>query len=207
MHTSKSLSVINLLPAIATSIERPAVKTPGSIATWIFVYAELTEFALFFIGFLIAKIYYPVEFNQGPPQLNTLTGLLNTLVLLTSSFCMVRALQSIKQGKQKHTIMWLLFTITAGLTYCGIKTWEYNLNEAAGITVRTNYFFASYYYITFNHLLHVLIGTCAIIFATIITALGFYNKDSYEGLESTAVYWHMIDLVWILIFPLLYVLR
>ena len=180
---------------------------PGSIAVWIFIYAELFEFGLFFIGFLLAKIYYPHEFYQGPSQLSTTTGLLNTLVLLTSSFFVVRAMKAIKRGEQKRTVMWLCLTIVAGLSYCAIKTWEYQLNESIGVTPRTNYYFASYYYITFNHLLHVLIGTCTIAFVAILTALGFYTKDNHEGLESAASYWHMIDLVWILIFPLIYVLR
>lgn len=192
----------------ASSNERLANnKIPGSMAVWIFIYAELFEFGLFFIGFLMAKIYYPHEFYQGPSQLSTTTGLLNTLVLLTSSFFVVRAMKAIKRGEQKQTVMWLFFTILAGLTYCAIKTWEYNLNDSIGVTPRTNYYFASYYYITFNHLLHVLIGTFTIAFVAILTALGFYTKDNHEGLESAASYWHMIDLVWILIFPLIYVLR
>lgn len=182
-------------------------KIPGSMAVWVFIYAELFEFGLFFIGFLVAKIYYPHEFYQGPSQLSTTTGLLNTLVLLTSSFFVVRAIKAIKRGDQRRTVMWLCLTIIAGLSYCAIKTWEYNLNDSIGVTPRTNYYFASYYYITFNHLLHVLIGTCTIAFVAILTALGFYTKDSHEGLESAASYWHMIDLVWILIFPLIYVLR
>ncbi|MEH6443487.1 MAG: cytochrome c oxidase subunit 3 family protein [Oceanospirillaceae bacterium] len=182
-------------------------KTPGSMAVWIFIYAELFEFGLFFIVFLIGKIYFPEDFYQGPSQLSTVTGLLNTLVLLSSSYFVVLAIRSIKRGRQKQTIVWLILTIIAGLTYCAIKTWEYNLNESIGITARTNYYFASYYYITFNHLLHVLIGTCTIAFVTVLTALGFYTQDNHEGLESAASYWHMIDLVWILIFPLIYVLR
>ncbi len=184
-----------------------SAKSPGSIAIWIFIYAELFEFGLFFIGFLIAKVYYPQEFYQGPSQLSTTTGLLNTLVLITSSFFIVQAMKAIKRGEQKTTVRWLVLTILAGLTYCAIKTWEYNLNENIGITPRSNYYFASYYYITFNHLLHVLIGTCTVAFVTILTALGFYTKDNHEGLESAASYWHMIDLIWILIFPLIYVLR
>lgn len=192
----------------ASSNERLANnKVPGSMAVWIFIYAELFEFGLFFIGFLVAKINYPNEFYQGPSQLSTTTGLLNTLVLLTSSFFVVRAMKAIKRGEQKRTLLWLCLTILAGLSYCAIKTWEYKLNENLGITPRTNYYFASYYYITFNHLLHVLIGTCTIVFVAILTALGFYTKDNHEGLESAASYWHMIDLVWILIFPLIYVLR
>jgi cytochrome c oxidase subunit III len=189
------------------SVKKISIKAPGSTAAWIFIYAELTEFGLFFLAFLIAKIYFPDEFRQGPSQLNTITGLLNTLVLLTSSFFVARALQAIKRDNKKQTIKWLLLTIVAGVSYCAIKTWEYHLNEKLGITPRTNYFFASYYYITFNHLLHVIIGTCTIIVVTIFTLLGFYDKNSHEGLESAASYWHMIDLVWILIFPLIYILK
>lgn len=197
----------NLASSAPDILDHKFIKTPGSPAIWVFIYAELTEFGFFFIAFLIAKLYYPVNFEQGPGQISTLSGLLNTLVLLSSSFCVVRALQAIKRGNQRRTIQWLLLTILAGITYFGIKTWEYQLNESAGITLRTNYYFASYYYITFNHLLHVVIGTCAMIFVTILTALGFYDQDSHEGLENAATYWHMIDLVWILIFPLIYVLR
>ncbi len=181
--------------------------TPGDIAVWIFIYAELTEFGLFFFGFLIAKMYFPEDFYQGPPQLNTLSGFLNTLVLLTSSFCVARAIQAIKRGAQRRTVMWLLCTVSAGLIYCLIKGWEYQWNESMGISSRTNYFFASYYYLTFNHLLHVLVGMCTLLGAAILTALGHFNTDSHDGLEGAASYWHMIDLVWILIFPLLYVLR
>ena len=182
-------------------------KTPGSVAIWIFIYAELTEFGFFFLAFLFAKLYFPIEFYHGPTQISTITGLLNTLVLLSSSFFVARAIQAIKVNQKKCAVQWLCLTILCGVTYCLIKTWEYQLNEDAGITPRTNYYFASYYYITFNHLLHVLIGTCTIIFVTIQTALGVYDKDDHEGLESAASYWHMIDLVWILIFPLVYVLR
>ena len=86
-----------------------ANKKPGSIAVWIFIYAELTEFAFFFLAFLFAKLYFPAEFHQGPPQLSTLTGLLNTLVLLSSSFFVVRAIKQIKQGNKNRTVMWLIF--------------------------------------------------------------------------------------------------
>jgi len=74
------------------------IKVPGSVAAWIFIYAELTEFGFFFIAFLLAKLYYPVEFYQGPTHIPIFTGLLNTLVLLSSSFFVARAMQSIKRG-------------------------------------------------------------------------------------------------------------
>lgn len=182
-------------------------EVPGSFAVWIFIYAELTEFGLFFILFLVAKANFPVDFSQGPQKLSTLAGLGNTLILLSSSLCVVKAMAAIKIGNTKSTIRWLLLTIVAGGLYCAVKFWEYQRNGALGINPRDDYFIAGYYYIGFNHLLHVLIGMTTIGVVTIFTALGFYDANHHEGLESAATYWHMIDLVWIVIFPLLYVLH
>ncbi len=180
---------------------------PGNIAIWILIYTELTEFALFFIAFLIAKTHYHEIFAEGPLQLNTLAGALNTLVLITSSFFVARAMAAIKVGSREQCLKWLCLTLIAGTVYCGIKGWEYYWNDAAGFSSRTNTFFALYYYLTFNHLLHVLIGMCSILFVTLRLYFGAYCASEHEGLESAACYWHMIDLVWIIIFPLLYVLR
>lgn len=180
---------------------------PGSMAVWVFIYAELTEFGLFFILFLVAKAYFPDDFSQGPAKLSTLAGLANTLILLTSSFCMVNAMRAIKAGRAGVTLNWLLLTIAAGGLYCAVKYWEFGRNQGLGIHPRDDYFIAAYYYIGFNHLLHVLIGMASIGFVAMLTALGFYDGKNHEGLESAATYWHMIDLVWIIIFPLLYVLH
>jgi|TARA_R110002050_G_scaffold299981_2_gene467199 cytochrome c oxidase subunit 3 len=187
--------------------QNPTPKAPGSFAVWVFIYAELTEFGLFFILFLVAKAYFPADFSQGPQKLSTLAGLTNTLILLSSSLCVVKAMAAIKIGNTKSTINWLLLTITAGALYCGVKYWEFGRNEALDISPRDDYFIAAYYYIGFNHLLHVLIGMATLGFVALLTAFGFYDAKNHEGLESAATYWHMIDLVWIIIFPLLYVLH
>ncbi len=193
--------------AIAGDMLRSGCKMPGNIAVWILIYAELTEFALFFLAFLIARVHYPEAFTEGPQRLNTLAGTLNTLVLISSSFFVARATAAM-QANQRHTCLkWLGLTLVAGATYCGIKGWEYYWNEAAQISSRTNTFFALYYYLTFNHLLHVLIGMCTIAFVMLRTYWNGYSDKDCEGLECGAAYWHMIDLVWIIIFPLLYVLR
>ncbi len=201
------MTTFELLRPAGPDVARPKSHTPGSIAVWIFIYAELTEFAFFFLAFLVAKFHFPEEFREGPQQLNTLAGFLNTLVLLTSSFCVARAVQAIKRGAQRRTVIWLLCTVGAGVTYGLIKAWEFQWNEAKGITSRTNYFFATYYYLMFNHFIHVFIGTCTILGTAVLTSMGHFTADSHEGLEGAASYWHMIDLVWILIFPLIYVLR
>lgn len=189
-----------------TSGER-VKKTPGNIAIWILIYAELTEFALFFIVFLVVRSHNQDIFAVGPGQLNTLAGVLNTLVLISSSYFIARAISSIKAGQRDACLKWLWLTLAAGAGYCAIKGWEYYWNHSQGIDSKTNVFFSLYYYLTFNHLLHVLVGMCTILFVTIRTQMNAYDEKSHEGLESAASYWHMIDLAWIIIFPLLYVLR
>lgn len=185
----------------------PGKRTPGNIAIWILIYAELTEFALFFIVFLVARAHNQDLFAAGPPQLNTFAGALNTLILITSSYFVARAMSSIRAGQLKSCVRWLWLTIAAGGGYCLIKLWEYHWNHEAGIDSKTNIFFSLYYYLTFNHLLHVLVGMCTLLFVTIRAHFNAYSADEHEGLESAACYWHMIDLAWIVIFPLLYVLR
>jgi cytochrome c oxidase subunit III len=207
--TEQALDAKAELEAKLALEEKPSLNSepPGSMAVWVFIYAELTEFGLFFILFLVAKAYFPDDFSQGPAKLSTLAGLANTLILLTSSFCMVNAMRAIKAGRAGVTLNWLLLTIAAGGLYCAVKYWEFGRNQDLGIHPRDDYFIASYYYIGFNHLLHVLIGMASIGFVAVLTALGFYDGKNHEGLESAATYWHMIDLVWIIIFPLLYVLH
>jgi len=182
-------------------------KMPGNVAVWILIYAELSEFALFFIVFLIAKAHYADVFAMGPARLNVTAGMLNTLVLVSSSFFIAKAVEAIKLGDKQRCLRWLYITLLAGATYCGIKAWEYGWNESAGIHSRTNIFYSFYYYLTFNHLLHVLIAMCTIFWVTLRTHFDAYSANDYEGLESAAFYWHMIDLTWIIIFPLVYVLR
>ncbi len=182
-------------------------KIPGNIAVWILIFAELTEFALFFIIFLFAKAHNAEIFAEGPAQLHTTSGALNTLVLLTSSFFVAKAIDAIKRDKLKETQRWLWFTLAAGATYIAIKLMEYQFNEETGINATTNLFFTIYYYLTFNHLLHVIMGMCTIFWVLMRSYIAPYTAEDHEGLEAAACYWHMVDLVWIIIFPLLYVLR
>lgn len=192
--------------ALQHSDEHTQPTTPGNIAVWILIYAELTEFALFFLIFLVAKQRHPEIFQDGPLHLNTLAGAANTMILVTSSFFIAQATRAIKTGQKEVCLKWLCLTLLAGAGYCAIKGWEYHWNSNTGIHSTNNLFFSFYYYLTFNHLLHVLIGMCTISWVTLRTYFNVYGVDDHEGLESAALYWHMIDLAWIIMFPLLYVL-
>jgi len=182
-------------------------RVPGNGAVWVGIFAEMSEFALMFVIYFIAKVHYPELFNQGPLTLNTTAGALNTLSLLTSSYFVVKAMQSLRMGQIQRSIRWLWGTLLAAAVYLAIKTWEYSWNADNGLSANTNLFYTVYYYMTLNHFLHVFWGGGAILWAIIRLKKGHYTAEHHEGLEAVACYWHMIDLVWIIIFPLLYVLR
>lgn len=200
------------MPAVDADASTPVKPTPASsfpanVAVWILIWAEVTEFALFFLVFLVVRSHNPELFAQGPTLLNTWAGVFNTLLLLSSSYCVAKGMAAIRVNQIKACLNWFWATLACGLGYCLVKAWEYQWNHAAGLDSRTDLFYTLYYYLTFNHLLHVLVGMCAIGWAMLRTRLGHFDAGQHEGLEGAACYWHMIDLVWIIIFPLLYVMR
>lgn len=181
-------------------------RLPGSGAIWVAILSEMTEFALMFIFFFLAKAHYPEVFSAGPAKLNTMAGMLNTLALLSSSFFVAKAVQNVKRDNIPRAIRWMWMSFFAGMVYLVIKYWEYRWNIAHGYNVNTDAFFAGYYYLTFNHFLHVGWGSGALLWGVMRLKQGGYTVDDHQGLESIASYWHMIDLAWIIIFPLLYVI-
>ena len=187
--------------------ESQAGRIPGNIPIWVGILSELTEFGIFFVAYFIAKIYHPEVFAQGPKQLNTFIGVTNTLVLLTSSYFMAKAVSYIKVNQLKMCERFLWLTFMCACTYLCLKTWEFYWNSEHSIHTNTSQFFTVYYYMTFNHFLHVAWAACAILWVIFRLRNSAYNAKEHSGLEALAVYWHMIDLMWILIFPLLYVLR
>jgi len=182
-------------------------RIPGNLAIWVGILSEMSEFAMMFIVYFIAKVHHPELFYEGPTRLNTLAGTLNTLVLLTSSYCVAKAMVAIRRDQQRLCVRWLLRAVLAGGIYLVIKLLEFRWNAQQGIHSDTNLFYTVYYYMTFNHLLHVGWASIAVLWVAIRVRMGIYTAAQHEGLEAVASYWHMIDLAWIVIFPLLYVLR
>jgi cytochrome c oxidase subunit 3 len=182
-------------------------KIPGNKAIWVGIFAELTEFALFFIVYFIAKAHNPEEFNQGPLQLNTLAGTLNTIALITSSYFVAKALAAMRLNKPAQSVKWLQCAVACGALYLLIKVWEYHWNIDNGIHTDSNSFYSMYYYMTFNHLLHVGWASASLLWAIFQIKAGNYTQKNHIGLTAIACYWHMVDLAWVIIFPLLYVLR
>lgn len=187
--------------------EKHAGRVPGNIPIWVGILSELTEFAIFFVAYFVAKYHYPDVFSQGPQGLSTSLGVANTIILLTSSYFMAKAMMHIRLDNRTKCQSYLWLALVCGCFYLIIKTWEFYSYNQQGLSTSTSEFYAVYYYMTFNHFLHVGWASCAILWVIFRLRAGQYHAQEHSGLEALAVYWHMIDLMWILIFPLLYVLR
>lgn len=182
-------------------------RIPGNIGIWVGIFCVLVEFLLLFCVYFIAKAHHREAFLTGPDKLATVAGVAITLFLLTSGYCMVKAVETIRRDARRDTLRWVLGAIALGLAYPVIKFFEIRWNVAQGIDGEAGIFYTTYYYLTLNHLVHVSWGLMGLIWVAARTAMGIYSSHDYSGLEAAAVYWHTTDVIWLVIFPFFYVLR
>jgi nitric oxide reductase NorE protein len=180
---------------------------PGDFALWIFIFAELLVFGIFFLAYAFARSANVELFNASQLQINQLSGAINTLVLITSSYFVVRAVAAIRQDDRKRCIRWLYAAIAMGALFLVIKMVEFYQVDAAGIGMETNTFFMFYLSLTFFHFMHVIMAMVILAAIALKARKGGYSAHDHTGLETGASYWHMIDLLWIILFPLVYVIR
>ncbi|WP_245942480.1 cytochrome c oxidase subunit 3 family protein [Candidatus Colwellia aromaticivorans] len=179
---------------------------PGDLAMWFFILAELTVFAILFIGFAVSEQLNAEMFIEGKAKLHQISGLINTLTLITSSFFVALALNAMHKGDGKKSAKLLVIAKLVASVYIAVKVWEYMSLFDQNIDIETNTFFTLYFMITFFHLMHVLLGMVILIFIAMKAANNEYNASNISGYESGASYWHMVDMLWIILFPLIYVI-
>jgi nitric oxide reductase NorE protein len=180
---------------------------PGDFAIWIFIYAELLVFGIFFLSYAFARAHDVELFNTHQQFLDRDSGALNTVILITSSWFVVRAVNAIRTGASVPCARWLGLALLCGAGFVAIKLFEFKARYAAGISLSTNTFYMFYLSLTFFHFMHVLMGM-VILGAVGAKALrGGYSAAEHTGVETGASYWHMVDLVWIVLFPLVYLIR
>lgn len=180
---------------------------PGDLAIWFFIYAELLAFGIFFVAYAFARAHNVELFNESQQHLNRVSGAINTLVLITSSYFVVRGVAAIQRGHSALCARWIAAAIGLGGAFLIIKLMEFNATFAAGISLSTNTFYMFYLSLTMFHFMHVVLGM-VILFAVMLKAQrGGYSAAEHRGVETGASYWHMVDLLWIILFPLVYVIR
>lgn len=180
---------------------------PGDLAIWIFIMAEMLAFGVLFIVYAFSRKHQIEIFNASQLTLNKAAGAINTLVLISSSYCLVRAISAIKQDLNRNSIRWLIGAVLLGAVFIGIKLWEYQEKYALNISLDTNDFYMFYFSLTFFHLMHVLMGMIILMFVIAKARRGGYSSQDYIGIETGASFWHMVDLLWIILFPLIYIIR
>ena len=180
---------------------------PGDLAIWVFIIAELLVFALFFAAYAFARVSNVELFNEYQLTLDRNTAVLNTLALITGSYFVVRGVADIRDGDSRGLVRWLLAALLMGAIFLVLKSGEFAHHYQHGVNMRTNLFYMFYFSMTFFHFLHVIMAMVIIGAVAVKAQRGGYTEMEHTGVETGASYWHMVDLVWLILFPLVYVMR
>ena len=178
---------------------------PGGILLWIIIFLELFTFGIA----LIAMSYYGNQeselFHDSSLNLNKTFGMINTIFLLTSGFLMAISVTELKKDNKKKFEKLLLLTMFFGLLFLGLKSFEYYEKIIDGFSIGYNTFFTFYWMLTLFHVIHVIVGL--VILTSVYFGIRKENSTtSIEDVEAGAAFWHMCDLIWILLFPVIYLL-
>ncbi|REG98578.1 cytochrome c oxidase subunit 3 [Flavobacterium aquicola] len=176
---------------------------PGGILMWIIIFLELITFGMA----LLAFVYYGTEnatvFHESRMELNTVFGTVNTIFLLTSGFFMANAVHLFKENEVKKSSLYFKLAMLGGFLFLALKSVEYYHKIESGITLDTNMFYTFYWLLTGFHVIHVIMGLVILVW----TNYGMTKKNSdttVEDIEACGAFWHMCDLIWLLLFPILY---
>ncbi|MDO3399492.1 cytochrome c oxidase subunit 3 [Mycolicibacterium neoaurum] len=180
---------------------------PGEEGMWVFIFGDMTVFAMLFGVYLYYRGADTAEFNQSQLLLNQTFGVVNTLVLLTSSLLVVTALRAVRGGALELARRLLYGAMACGVVFIVNKAIEYGEKISMGLVPATNEFFMYFYVMTGLHLLHVVIGLALLWFMVTLTRRPARGERQQRYLEGAACFWHMVDLLWIVIFPLLYLVK
>lgn len=180
---------------------------PGDFAIWIFIFAELVVFGVLFSAYAFTRAAHVQLFNASQLTLNRDYGLANTLVLVTSSYFVARGTQAVKGGRTAACGHWLMGALGLGAVFLTLKLIEFQHDLAQGITLSSNLFYMFYLSLTFFHFMHVVMGMVILAVVAYKAYAGRYSAQSHTGVETGGSYWHMVDLVWILLFALVYVIH
>ena len=192
-------------------MESPAIKAkniyypPGGILLWIVIFLELITFGMALVAMVYSGEQEPEVFHTSRLLLNPVYGTINTLFLLTSGFFMAVSVQKLKAGERKKALKFLTATMLFGMLFLVVKSVEYSSKIDAGLGLGHNTFFTFYWLLTLFHVIHVIVGL--VILASVYFGLKKENSSTkMEDVEASAAFWHMCDLIWLLLFPIIYLL-
>ncbi len=212
-------------PGLAHQFESYAQqRESASLGMWLFIAQEIMFFGGLFIAYTVYRNLYSEAFAAASAELNLTLGTLNTGVLIASSLTMALAVRGAQLGRRKASAWFLIATMALGLVFLGVKSVEYHAKfvehhvpsasfaftgEHHGHPVPTNQariFFGLYFAMTGLHALHMVVGIGLLLWLLYHTAKGRFTPDNYNYVEGVGLYWHFVDIVWIFLFPMLYLI-
>jgi cytochrome c oxidase subunit III len=188
----------------------------STLGMWLFLVTEVMFFGGLFMAYLLYRVWYPEAWSEGSGELDIVLGGVNTVVLILSSLTMALAVRAAQTGLPRATVIWLVLTMALGMTFLVIKFFEYKhkfeLHHVPGANFtfegphadQVQIFLSLYFTMTGLHALHMVIGFGIL---SVITWMAYKRRFSpawYTPVEMSGLYWHFVDIVWIFLFPLLY---
>ncbi len=199
------------------SIERQ--HATARLGIWVFLGSELLLFAGLLTLFAAYRFQYPAEFRAASAHANVLIGTVNTYVLLTSSLAVALAIHAARHGHRRRIVMFLAITIALGIAFDVLKGVEYAKHLSEGIAPGHYYsfgelpahgavlYFTLYYLLTGLHAIHVTGGLVVLGWLALKARRGDFTPSSHIQLELGGLYWHFVDVVWLFLWPLIYLIR
>jgi len=190
----------------------------AKMGMWLFLVTEILLFCGMFVAYTVYRTWHPEVFQAASVLLDTFWGATNTVILLTSSLTVALAIRSIQVGNQKWLIRNLILTILLACGFLVVKYFEYTHKFHLHIYPGKNYayegldmtyvpiFFSIYYVMTGIHGVHVLVGIGVLSWITTRAIRGHFSAEYYTPVEISGLYWHLVDIIWIFLFPLLYLI-
>jgi cytochrome c oxidase subunit III len=188
----------------------------STLGMWAFLVTEIMFFGGLFAGFIVYVSFYAEGFALGSRHLDLTLGTVNTLVLLGSSLTMAMAVRSAQLGRRNRLLFFLAFTLVLGLVFLGIKSVEYShkfhehlvpgpsFHVDSPLANNVQLFFSFYFAMTGMHALHMLVGAGLLTWLMVGAARNRFSTEYFTPVEVTGLYWHFVDIVWIFLFPTLY---
>lgn len=176
----------------------------GKLGMWVFLASEIMLFGAFISSYIVLRMGSP-NFGVPPEEImGRPLATLNTFILITSSVTMVLALAAIQRDNIKQFTVFLVLTSLLGLAFLGIKAFEYQHKIHEGLTISSSLFGSFYFTLTGLHALHMVGGLIFNAYVLVQGLRGVFNSRHYERVEYAGLYWHFVDLVWVILFPVFY---
>ncbi len=176
------------------------------LGLWVFLATEVLLFGGLFTAYIVFRIRYPQMFHDDHMKLDRVLGAANTVVLICSSLTVALGIAAIRKGRRRLLGIFLSVTILLAAVFLGIKYFEWTEKFALGLYPRTDIFFSLYFTMTGLHGIHVLAGMFILGTMAVMAGRGKFSESYHTPVEVSGLYWHFVDLVWIYLFPLFYLI-